>query len=322
MTQNQLKYWELRWRQHYDMLQHQVDLAKVEVELAKLQETARHNKAQERIATQELVLTRVKLSQEWEKMQFDMKATIVRLGLEYNGFLQKNVELQQKNRALDQEDVRLNQKYIELGQEADKIMTNKFVQVTDAYTEILQGNYKNQTERMKALADSVGPLAKSVGIGFVASTLGMFDSYLSNTQASEAFWSSLEKTYPSVFKDLSQEVAETYAPKVKAMAKSYTELYGPQGLEQASKDISAYLNKMDPKADDLKRIATQSTVTGHTNTQNVNESIGTSVQKGSSGASFYENHRDARSTRGPIETKNSAGTSVVYSGGSHYGPGY
>lgn len=312
MTQNQLKYWELRWKQHYDMLQHKVDLAKLEIELAKLAETARHNKAQERIATQELVLSRVKISHEWEKMQFDMRAQIVRLGLEYNGFLQKNVELEQENE-------RIRQKYIELGQEADKIMTNKFVQVTDAYVNISQGNYKNATERMKALADSVGPLAKSVGIGFVASTLGLFDSYLTNDANSTVFWGRLEEMYPSVFKDLSQQAGDLYSPKAKHMAKEYTELYGPRGPEQMSKDIDKYLNEKDPKD------TSDSTVTGHSGTQVSNQPQGsTSGTKviGSSGASYHSNHRDAGSTRGPVESKTNSGTRVIWSGGSHYGPGY
>lgn len=54
MTQNQLKYWELRWKQHYENIMLQLKARELEIELAKLQETKRSNRAKETIQWAEL----------------------------------------------------------------------------------------------------------------------------------------------------------------------------------------------------------------------------------------------------------------------------
>lgn len=81
MTANQLRYWELRWKQYYEYyyLQEQKRSNR-----AKERETERHNRASERIAKQELVMKRIQLSldqarvtQEWAKISVNERAQLL-----------------------------------------------------------------------------------------------------------------------------------------------------------------------------------------------------------------------------------------------------
>lgn len=104
MTLNQLKYWELRWKQYYDML----SLAETKrSNVARENETKRHNRAEERIATQELVIKRIQLSQnqekivqEWSKIKLDEQKLFIETTINAYKLHQKDVELSQEERRI------------------------------------------------------------------------------------------------------------------------------------------------------------------------------------------------------------------------------
>lgn len=86
MTQNQLKYWELRWKQYYEYYYLQETKRS---NMARELETARHNRVQERISKQELVLRRIELSQnqekivqQWKNLELTEQATMIKAALE------------------------------------------------------------------------------------------------------------------------------------------------------------------------------------------------------------------------------------------------
>lgn len=81
MTKNQLEYWKLRWNQHYESIYLQIQEKKADEEeranKARELETIRHNKAQEKIATQQNILTKIKLDQDWAKISADIRSMYV-----------------------------------------------------------------------------------------------------------------------------------------------------------------------------------------------------------------------------------------------------
>lgn len=81
MTKNQLEYWKLRWNQHYESIYLQIQKKKADEEeranKARELETIRHNKAQEKIATQQNILTKIKLDQDWAKISADIRSMYV-----------------------------------------------------------------------------------------------------------------------------------------------------------------------------------------------------------------------------------------------------
>lgn len=81
MTKNQLEYWKLRWTQYYEKRYLEIQKQKANEEeranRAREKENVRHNKAQERIQTQQNILTKQKLDQDWAKMSVEIKSMYV-----------------------------------------------------------------------------------------------------------------------------------------------------------------------------------------------------------------------------------------------------
>lgn len=70
MTQNQLKYWELRWRQWYEyQLLHQQE--------RQLEETKRSNRAKERIEYEKITISREDMERKWAELDEKKRAAMV-----------------------------------------------------------------------------------------------------------------------------------------------------------------------------------------------------------------------------------------------------
>lgn len=276
----------------------QIDQAKLELEISKLAETIRHNRRSERQETQRIVLEQAKLSKDWAKLKFDMRAKIVELALEERKLDQKDIELQQK---------------------AESILTDKFVAVTDFGLDLQNAKNKWSVEYAKVYKDMLGAIGNAFGGKAVGLAAGELRGMIAGSEYDD-FIKSVKEQFPQYAKDIDFSIGSNTQTGIK----EYDEQFGPQASDKFKQDLKNRGIETGLPGSSSDRVI------GFTGTQdeNVNAnsnqrtSNGTSVQKGKSGADYYSNHREAGSTRGPVETKSNSGTSVIYSGGSHYGPGF
>lgn len=155
MTTNQLRYWELRWKQHYEHW-YLKELHRANV--AKEAETHRSNKAEERIKQQELVLKRIelgiqtqKVNVEWAKLQETQKANLVSWAVKA-----KEIELQQKQvynqERLTNAQIKMIEKQMdEVKARTDQILSNIKVAEADAAF----GIYKDAREQDRKDLDTI-----------------------------------------------------------------------------------------------------------------------------------------------------------------------
>lgn len=157
MTANQLKYWEIRWRQYYENQSlketKRSNLVKeAETERSnrvKEAETRRHNLVEERIAKQELVIKRIQLShtqeqinQKWADLDRQERALFINTTLE-------NYRLMQKDKEID-----LKAKEVQL--KADKLLSDVTLAIADLVTEYTQTEEKINIDRFDSYVNALG----------------------------------------------------------------------------------------------------------------------------------------------------------------------
>jgi len=309
MTANQLKYWELRWKQHYEQILAKVKIAEVEEtkrhNLAVEAENERHNRRQERIDTQNMITNRGNLAARWAELDEKQRAAIVAEGLkrdEYN--LAVQTELRQAKYTQAQIDKMLSDMELAQMDLAISIVKHKH-DVAANYIKAEAALLKNGWT--KAAAGEVVADIKSL----MSST--EFDTYLSKLKSNPTFSWIGETFGPAAIKEIatvtdSNDVGQWQGPPTKEQMQQSN----AKKRFESRPDFQPIIKETDNK----------DTVSGHSSSEGTGSSTGTSVVYGHTGARYYSNHRESGSTRGPVETKTSNGTSVVYSGGSHYGPGY
>lgn len=297
MTQNQLRYWELRWRQHYENAQIQIEREKVALEIAKLEETIRKNRKAERQEQQRIIQEGIKIQQAWQKLGFEMQAKIVELGLE--------------KRKLDQKDT-------ELVQAADRLLKDKFVAIADFVTNMTEKRDKSQQEWARIYRDAGSALTDAFG----GKTLGLAAGEFRGLVSGEEFTNGI-KAMADAFPEYAS-IINQFTGLAKETIQRNVEQYGPQwqGPPKPGKPGDNIIST-DPRLKVGANMSTgpENTVSGHTSTEDPKGQTKTKV-KGSSGADYYDNHSSAGSTKSPVESRTQGGSRVIWSGGSHYGPGF
>lgn len=316
MTANQLKYWELRWKQFYDMRNLEVDIAKLQhekdkllLEAKKLNETIRHNMEEERNDRITRRQNAQKIQQEWAKISQNERLALIGYGIKWK-------ELEQEDRKLDQADRKLDQTDKQIALEADKILKDKFTAVGDFLLEVEKNKNSTSQEWVEQYSEAIGELGKAFGLGAVGLAAGETRGMVASAQYDKIV-NAMKNNFPEVAKFFNT-TSETYGPDIKEaidqLRKGSDELGGTKGI----------LKKQGYNVDQLPGQGAGRVIGfSETETEPDSTTSGTSVEKvGKTGSKYYDNHHDAGSTRSSIESKTSNGTSVVYSPGTHYGPGF
>lgn len=77
MTANQLRFWELRWKQHYDTIFLKLKEQEIAQAWAELDEKIRHNKKSEKQEQQRIIHERQRLELDWAKLTEQQRATVM-----------------------------------------------------------------------------------------------------------------------------------------------------------------------------------------------------------------------------------------------------
>lgn len=214
MTQNQLKYWELRWKQFYDMrkleLDKYVEDRKLQLDMRKLEETIRHNKHEEKMDRLQYRQNQEKINQEWAKISQNERLAMIKYGIDY-------VKLHQENIKLDQ-----NQQSI--GLKAQELLQKEFLGIADLMLEITKTSDQQSRAWVETYSQSVGEFLKAFGGGAVATGLGEIRGALSTTTYNDLV-TNLTKAYPQ------------FASKIKQFDQTATEVFGPQKGPEVSKTV-------------------------------------------------------------------------------------
>lgn len=302
MTLNQLKYWELRWKQYYDLL----SLGETKrSNLAKEAETKRHNRAEERIATQQLVLERIKISQnqekinqEWSKISLDQQKLFIQTTIDAYKLHQKDIELSQEER-------RIQLKSEELLQNATFAAANLIVQYENEST-------KRSIEQFNAY---VNALDKGWDKTTAASVLTELASSSKTSESLKKLLQPLADKYKLDIEVSGPKTVGSTVSKFVSDNKDKVEEIG-HGLTESSKALGNVILSENPHSriynalkekfgPDKKAIAAAEGRGGKASTTG-----GTIISTGPNGIST------------PSTTTKSSG--VIYSGNSRsdYGPGY
>lgn len=310
MTANQLKYWELRWKQHYEHILAKVKVAEVSEtqrhNIATEAETRRHNMREERIDTQNMITNRLNAQIRWEELSERKRAAIVAEALKQKEYeLAVQTELRNERYTAAQIDKMLSDKKIAQMELAMSIVKNKH-DIAANYLKAEAALFKNGWT--KAAAGEIIADVKSLLSSAEA------DQLLNNLTKDPDFkW--LTESFGPDTATQTLNIASSSSSNSQGDSRDWQ---GPPTREQ--KQIADNRIRFENRPD-FQSVGNEDLVQGHT-TSPSNQGSGTSIEYGRSGARYHSNHKTAGSTRGPVETKTSNGTSIVYSGGSHYGPGY
>lgn len=306
MTANQLKYWELRWKQHYEKILAEVKIKEqqetVRHNLAVEAETARHNRREERIDTQNMIINKQKLALGWAELDERKRAALVAEALNEKKYA---LAVQQELREMTYTKAQI-----------DNMLANRKLAGMDFALSLYEAKHRIAADYIKAEAAMFKNGWTKIAAQAVVSGV---QSLMTSDEANKLM--DAMKDDPDF-----GWIVEAWGPAApKAVVEtainhgiSEGQWQGPPTAEQSQ--IAKQKVKFESRPD-FQPVSNNDSelVHGFSGSQSGN---GTSVQKGSSGASFYSDHRDAGSVKGPIESKTNSGTSVIYSGGSHYGPGY
>jgi len=314
MTANQLKYWELRWKQHYENILAKVKVAEVQEtqrhNIAVERETERHNRREERIDTQNMITNRLNAQLRWEELSEKKRAALVAEALKVKEYeLAVKAELR-------------NERYTNA--QIDKLLSDKKIAQMDLAMSIVKMKHDIANDYLKSEA---ALFKNGWGKAAAGEIIADVKSLLSSTEADKLL---NNLTKDPDFKWITETFGPSAADETLRLAGNSTkgekgsgDWQGPPTKDQASQQTNKTRFENRPDFQPYK----EPEVSGHSNSQGGTgttgkSSNGTSVVYGNTGARYHSNHNEAGSTRGAVETKTSRGTSIVYSGGSHYGPGY
>lgn len=299
MTTNQLKYWELRWKQHYENILAQVKVAEV-VEtkrhnVAVETETARHNRREERIDTQNMIINRGNLEARWAELEEKVRAAIVAEGLK-----EKEYQLQVQKVLYDWEYKKA---------EISNMLQSRKLAAADFAVRFVESFHKTSTEYMKAEAALLKAGWDKALVGEVVTDVkslmakSEYDKVLQNAFGDDPEFSWLVEAFgPATGKEVANMAG-----------KKYNEPIGPkqpqQYFSQKAKNIKESIGLGISKPEDAKNL-----VQGFSGTQQSSRDI--------SGVTSESTGNKVGSTKDIVETKTPSGTRVIYSSGSHYGPGF
>lgn len=302
MTQNQLKYWELRWKQHYEKILAEVKVREqvetVRHNLAVESETARHNRREERIDTQNMIINKQKLELGWAELDEKKRAALVAEALNIDKY---KLAVQQELRET---------KYTQA--QIDNMLANRKLAAMDFALSLYKAKHDISANYIKAEAAMFKNGWTKVAAQAVISGV---QSLMTSDEANKLM--NAMKDDPDF-----GWIVEAWGPQTpKQVVETDIKHSISEGEWQGPPTKGQNQMKRFENRPDFQPINTETDglVTGFSQSENGN---GTSIQRGSSGAKYYSNHKDAGSTKDPVETKSGSGTSVIYSGGSHYGPGF
>lgn len=221
MTKNQLEYWKLRWTQHYESIYLKIQKQKADEEeranKARELETKRHNQAQERIQTQQNILTKQKLDQDWAKMTVEVRSMYVH-------------------------DVVSTAKTLA---EVDQLMSKMKTMEMETLLAIAQANDKSSIDYAKAAVDAYDKAIKLEG----EAKLGGGKSPISVT--TEIKGSGAAMVVQQLFNNSVQSglAATKIRENIVKIWPEYVELLGPQAEKYVSNKVSKTIQEI--KADYL-----------------------------------------------------------------------
>jgi hypothetical protein len=298
MTANQLKYWELRWKQfyefHYLKEQHRANVAKET-------ETERHNRATERVARQQLVLDRIRLSNEQEKINIEWQ----KLALSQRAQLVHEV-VEQRKLDIEEKDYQLK---------VDQFLANIKVATAELISDV---QHNINQDRSAAITAN----AKAFGDGWLEGSAAKAAAWLETLSGTKNYENivntlvdDLNTSIPGLkvekpkFKTDAPDVQEGSVSSVIGTSKAdklATEIYGPDAT-QRSKFGSRWV---DNQKSQNKHAASQVIQAGVKGPGNDTESV-SGVQT-STGAT---NHDTGSAPKSKV-------SGVIYSGSANVGPGW
>lgn len=299
MTQNQIAYWALIWKQHYENQQlketHRHNQAQEK-------ETNRHNLAEERIAKQQLVLRRIELSQNQEKINQEW----AKLSNTIRHDLIEEAQSQQK-----------------INLDIDKFMSNQKIAVAQM---ALDASYKANDTTIKYIEASAKALKEGWGKGAAALGLGTLYGSLNTSNYSqivESLASDLGITNSSIISAVksnygSSSETKSILEKINAVEtekeKSLIELYGPDAQNRKG-NITGTSESGVPVANPSNATAVPKSQ-GHSSYDSEGNTVHAqnSTQSDSPGTIRVVSKHDFESNR---DSHSSGGTNYHASGGLH-----
>lgn len=299
MTANQLKYWELRWKQHYENILAQVKVKEqAETERhnrAVEAETARHNRVEERIDTQNMIINRLNLEARWAELDERHRAALVAEALNEKQYkLAVQAELRQ---------------YQYTQAQIQNMLAQQKVAAADFALDVISAKNKINADYLQAEAALV---KAGWGKGVAAQIVAEVKSSVSSAELNnimKAFANNSDYSW----------ISEAFGPATLSEIGNVANKNYKSDLPKADLSKGLHLDTNKINFDERGSQAYNQQVSGFSNSQTTKGEKGV---KTPSGTMYYRDHRDAGSTKSSVETKTAAGTRVIYSGGSHYGPGY
>lgn len=238
MTQNQLRFWELRWKQHYESIY----VGEIQrSNRAKEAETERHNRKEEKIATQQLVIERQKLSLAWAELSERVRATMVKEAIDWENAKTNRYNAQIRAGELEVAAYKAETERTKVMNELQQKMIDQQTVLAELYLDAVESFDKADRDRWKTAVDLAKDAFKIKGeVNFDPDLVFGDNNFKITAEGDLGKWI---YGIMSIGRDKPVEMYKDVFDTIKAVYPKSIELYGPQATERVKVDALGALDQ-------------------------------------------------------------------------------